>query len=110
MLPISTPLSRMAWPIRLIPFCTDAELENHFHLYRSDCGVLGSACVSHVGFGVSPKQAFLGAMLRFGIGNHRKSSRRRDTVASTRDECATRTSDPPLARWTLLAGACAMKF
>src|SRR6266567_1041408 len=98
----------MAWFIRLILFCTDGALENHFHLYRSGCGVLGSALpalsesrmgVSHVSarpsrtFGVSPKQAFPDAMLRFGIGNRRKSPRRRDAVASTRDECATRNSN-----------------
>ena len=58
--------------------------------------------VSHVNarpartFGISPKQAFLGAVLRFGIGNRRKSPRRRDAVASTRDECATRNSNTSL--------------
>src|SRR3989441_11828907 len=36
----------------------------------------GSACVSHAGFGVSPKQTW-------------PSSRRRDVAASTRDACAT---------------------
>ena len=87
-----------------------------FNLISAVAVAVGSACVSHVNarpartFGVSPKQAFPGAMLRFGIGNDRKSPRRRDTVASTRDECATRNSNPPLARWALLAGACAMKF
>ncbi len=98
-----------------------------FTFYRS--GVLGSALPAlsesrmgvssatgrirrgeHVGCGVSPKQAFLGAMLRFGIGNRRKSLRRRDAVASTRDECATRNSNTSLARWTLLVRACAMKL
>jgi error-prone DNA polymerase len=39
--------------------------------------LLGSACVSHAGFGVSPKQTS-------------ESSRRRDVIASTRDACATR--------------------
>jgi error-prone DNA polymerase len=40
---------------------------------------LGSACVPHVGFGVSPKQSS-------------RSSRRRDVVASTRDACATQSA------------------
>jgi error-prone DNA polymerase len=41
---------------------------------------LGSACVSHAGFGVPPKQSS-------------ESSRRRDVVASTRDACATQSSE-----------------
>src|SRR6266700_337907 len=50
---------------------------------------LGSACGSHAGFGVSPKQSFLKT------GNHnvrpisQESSRLRDAIANTRDACAT---------------------
>jgi error-prone DNA polymerase len=43
--------------------------------------LLGSARVSRVGFGVSPKPSF-------------KSSRKRDAFASTRDACATQTESP----------------
>jgi error-prone DNA polymerase len=50
--------------------------------------LLGSARVSRVGFGVSPKQAF-------------ESSRRRDIVASTRDACATQTKNSPLKPMTM---------
>ena len=115
----------MAWFIRLIPFCSDGALEIIFTFigavavsWVAHCLPLSESRmgVSHVNarpartFGISPKQAFLGAMLRFGIGNDRKSPRRRDAVASTRDECAT----PKLLYVageidTLLAGACAMK-
>src|SRR5205085_6512005 len=46
--------------------------------------LLGSARVSRVGFGVSPKHSS-------------KSSRRRDTVAHTRDACATQNNASPLS-------------
>jgi error-prone DNA polymerase len=46
--------------------------------------LLGSARVSRVGFGVSPKKSL-------------ESSRRRDAVAHTRDACAPQNSDSPLA-------------
>src|SRR5260370_14088262 len=50
--------------------------------------LLGSARVSRVGFGVSPKQAC-------------ESSRSRDAIASTRDACATQNKDSPLQPMTL---------
>src|SRR5713101_4771287 len=50
--------------------------------------LLGSARVSRVGFGVSPKQA-------------RESSRSRDVIASTRDACAAQSKKSPLVRMTL---------
>ncbi|MEY2482052.1 MAG: error-prone polymerase [Verrucomicrobiota bacterium] len=50
--------------------------------------LLGSARVSRVGFGVSPKQSS-------------ESSRRRDAVASTRDACATQSYESPLLPMTV---------
>jgi hypothetical protein len=50
--------------------------------------LLGSARVSRVGFGVSPKRTF-------------ESSRRRDVVASTRDARATQTEESPLLPMTM---------
>ncbi|MEY2496786.1 MAG: error-prone polymerase, partial [Verrucomicrobiota bacterium] len=50
--------------------------------------LLGSARVSRVGFGVSPKQSS-------------KSSRRRDAVAHTRDACATKSYASPLIPMTM---------
>jgi error-prone DNA polymerase len=51
--------------------------------------LLGSARVSRAGFGVSPKQSF------------RKSPRRRDAVAHTRDACATQSDASPLLPMTV---------
>jgi len=50
--------------------------------------LVGSACVSHAGFGVPPKRTFLET------GNHnvRASSRLRDAIGNTRDACATQNS------------------
>jgi hypothetical protein len=57
----------MAWFIQPILFCTDARWKA-IQFISGLRRLWGSTCVSRVGFGVSPKQAFLGAMLRFGIG------------------------------------------
>jgi error-prone DNA polymerase len=51
--------------------------------------LLGSALVSSAGCGVSPQQSLTA------------SSRWRDAIASTRDECATQKGDSPLAPMTL---------
>jgi error-prone DNA polymerase len=52
--------------------------------------LLGSACVSRVGFGVAPKRSFL--KTRFGPRHStRKVRDGEDAIASTRDACATRT-------------------
>jgi hypothetical protein len=63
----------MAWFIQPILFCTDARWKV-IHFISGLRRLWGSTCVSRVGFGVSPKQAFLGAMLRFGIELQEKSA------------------------------------
>ena len=50
---------------------------------RSNAEVPGSARVSRVGFGVSPKQSF------------RKVRDGEDAIANTRDACATQSSQAP---------------
>src|SRR5207247_2511959 len=58
--------------------------------------ILGSARVSRVGFGVAPKRTFPRGDDEVVATAMNESSRRRDTVASTRDACATHFT---LAHW-----------
>jgi error-prone DNA polymerase len=63
--------------------------------------LLGSARVSRVGLGVSPKQSFRKHCKSEILSRIQKSSRSRDAIASTRDACATQNSRSPLKRMTM---------
>jgi error-prone DNA polymerase len=52
---------------------------------------LGSACVSCAGFGVAPKQSFEGFATHRGFHASRKVRDGKDSLANTRDACATQT-------------------
>src|SRR5213079_2361336 len=58
--------------------------------------LLGSARVSRVGFGVSPKQSSPKHSNPKLLSGVQKSSRKRDAFASTRDACATQSKKSPL--------------
>jgi error-prone DNA polymerase len=63
--------------------------------------LLGSARVSRVGFGVSPKQSFQKHCKSDISLRTQESSRSRDVIASTRDACATQNTKSPLVPMTL---------
>jgi DNA polymerase III alpha subunit len=59
---------------------------------------LGSARVSRVGFGVPPKQSFEGFATRCGFHASRKVRDGEDTIANTRDACATQKRDQTVGK------------
>jgi len=63
--------------------------------------LLGSARVSRVGFGVSPKQSSPKHSNPKLLSGVQKSSRKRDAFASTRDACATQSKKSPLQPMTM---------
>src|SRR6266550_2964981 len=65
---------------------------------RAVCRILGSARVSRVGFGVPPKQSFEGFATRCGFHVSRKVRDGEDTIANTRDACATQKRDQTLGK------------
>jgi hypothetical protein len=72
---------------------------------------LGSAPVSRVGFGVPPKQSFEGFATRCGFHASRKVRDGEDTIANTRDACATQKRDQPFGKLRQLAPShCAISF
>src|SRR5713101_1333139 len=63
--------------------------------------LLGSARVPRAGFGVSPKQSFRKDYKSEITSRIQKSSRSRDTIASTRDACAPQSKKSPLKPMTM---------
>src|SRR6266496_6442345 len=100
----------MAWFIRPILFCTDARWRIISTFISAAAMALGSALVPRAGDGVSPSRTFLNNYIAAQEQCAKKGLFRRDAKTSTRDKCATRNSNPPMARWALLAGACAIKL
>src|SRR5881296_502775 len=77
------------------------DVEETLHDDLLNRAILGSACISRVGFGVAPKQSFEGFTTRHGFRVCRKVRDGEGALASTRDVYATQKLLSPLQRMTL---------